>query len=423
MATFTIDLLTGSVYLFSGNFNGSGSTPTTGSTYPQVNTYADLPTPASSYSGEIYIVRTGTGSYVLNRKDAGMYLSISNTWRNLGDTPAYFTSNHFQIIDGVDTAKGITFDVSGITTNVFRKVKVQNSDGTIAYLTDLNTKVDKSVFADYTGTTAPATYLTKTVFNTFTGTTLPANYYNKSQVNSLISGFTTGNTFIASGATKIKVNGDIVTIYSPTGSTGISSWTTLTDKPQWLSGVTKSEFQTGHTHSYNNLTNKLIPGTGISIIENVISATGGSSGGTTNSTLQLIDSVGSVNVNTINATPIVWYTQEFTGTSLNFTGGSRIYIQATGAYEISYVLNVNNDTGSAKNIGTVIRKDGNTDITPMSTSSLSFDLANDSSSNIMPPYLVSLAAGNYIELMAFRIGTTGNAFTKENSSWIRIKKT
>jgi hypothetical protein len=390
-----------------------------------------------------------------------MYLSISNTWRNLGDTPAYFTSNHFQIIDGVDTAKGITFDVSGITTNVFRKLKVQNSDGTIAYLTDLNTKVDKSVFADYTGTTAPATYLTKTVFNTFTGTTLPANYYNKSQingytastyvlignklntsvfntftgttlpanyynksqVNSLISGFTTGNTFIASGATKIKVNGDIVTIYSPTGSTGISSWTTLTDKPQWLSGVTKSEFQTGHTHSYNNLTNKLIPGTGISIIENVISATGGSSGGTTNSTLQLIDSVGSVNVNTINATPIVWYTQEFTGTSLNFTGGSRIYIQATGAYEISYVLNVNNDTGSAKNIGTVIRKDGNTDITPMSTSSLSFDLANDSSSNIMPPYLVSLAAGNYIELMAFRIGTTGNAFTKENSSWIRIKKT
>jgi hypothetical protein len=37
MATFTIDLLTGDVYLFTGDFTGSGGTPTSGATYPEVN--------------------------------------------------------------------------------------------------------------------------------------------------------------------------------------------------------------------------------------------------------------------------------------------------------------------------------------------------------------------------------------------------
>jgi len=51
MATFTIDLLTGQVYLFTGDFTGSGSTPTSGSTYPQASTYGALPTP------EVQVVR------------------------------------------------------------------------------------------------------------------------------------------------------------------------------------------------------------------------------------------------------------------------------------------------------------------------------------------------------------------------------
>ena len=51
MATFTIDLLTGDLYLFTGDFTGSGGTPTSGSTYPEVNTVSELPTPASSSGG------------------------------------------------------------------------------------------------------------------------------------------------------------------------------------------------------------------------------------------------------------------------------------------------------------------------------------------------------------------------------------
>jgi hypothetical protein len=100
----------------------------------------------------------------------------------------------------------------------------------------------------------------------------------------------TGNTyynFIASGETVITQvqTGNLVdvTIYNPSGSSttwglivgditnqtdlvdyvnlqisgatsGLtSSWNEITDKPSWLSGTTLEVFQTGHTHSYNDL--------------------------------------------------------------------------------------------------------------------------------------------------------------------------
>jgi hypothetical protein len=376
MATFTVDLLTGNLYLFTGNFNGSGSTPTSGATYPVVTTYGGLP-PAASHSGEIYVVRQGTGTYVLNRKPSGFYMSISGTWRFLGDTPDFFKSDNFQIYDSADTSKGVMFVTSGISTTTFRKLAIQNSDGTIAYLTDLNTKLDKTAFNDFTGTTLPTTYLKKSTFATYTGTTVPANYYNKAQIN-----YYTGTTVPANYYNKTQIN-------AYTGATLIL---------------------------INGKQNILTAGQGISIVGNVISVTGNTT------TLQLLDTLGGQSVNNITAIGINWSSQVFSGTSLSFTGGSRIYVKATGTYDISYILNVNNDSGSAKNIGTVIRKNGNTDITPMSSASVNINAANDSSTNIMPDYLVSLVNGDYVELMAFRIGTAGAVYTIGNGSWIRAKK-
>jgi hypothetical protein len=342
MATFTIDLLTGNVYLFNKNFGSStGGTSSSGATYPQVVNYAALP-PAALNNGKIYLVLNPSGTYILNRKDAGLYWSNGFNWVILGNVPPYFSNTNFQIYDGVDNTKGVSIVTSGLTSGIFRKLKVQNSDGTIAYLTDLNTKVNTSVFNTYTGTTAPATYLSISNFNNYSGDTF-----------SLIQG--------------------------------------------------KQD--------------TLIAGTGISIVGNTISATGSVS---TNTALQLLDISGGTNVNTIAATPIIWTTQVFTGTSLIFTGGSRIYIQESGVYEISYVLNI--ISSSIKNIGSVIRKNGNVDITPLSTSSFIFDFANNSSGNTMPQYLVSLLNGDYIELVGFRIGTNGVANTKANGTWIKIKK-
>ena len=127
MATFTVDLLTGNVYLFSGDFTGSGSTPSSGSTYPEVNLFSELP-PAASNAGKIYVVRTSSGEYVLNRHEAGLYFSNGILWRRLGDIPSFFLSDNFQIIDSGDNTKGFEFVTSGITSNEFRQIEIQDSD-------------------------------------------------------------------------------------------------------------------------------------------------------------------------------------------------------------------------------------------------------------------------------------------------------
>ena len=171
----------------------------------------------------------------------------------------------------------------------------------------------------------------------------------------------------------------------------------------------------------NNKQDILIAGSGISIVGDTINAIGGS-GSTLNATLQLSDTIGGTDVNKITATPITWSLEIFSGTSLTFTGGSRIYIRANGVYGISYVLNVYSDSNDGKNIGTVIRKNGNTDITSMSSVSFALNLQNDSNTNVMPEYLVSLLEGDYIELMAFRIEYGGTLYTKKNCSWIKIIK-
>jgi len=50
-------------------------------------------------------------------------------------------------------------------------------------------------------------------------------------------------------------------------------------------------------------------------------------------------------------------------------------------------------------------------------------LENDSSTNLMPEYLENLSNGDYIELMAFRIGfNTGAVYTVRNGTWIKIHK-
>ena len=58
----------------------------------------------------------------------------------------------------------------------------------------------------------------------------------------------------------------------------------------------------------------------------------------------------------------------------------------------------------------------------MSSVSFALNLQNDSNTNAMPEYLVSLLDGDYIELMAFRIEYGGTLYTKKNCSWIKIIK-
>jgi len=339
MATFALDLLSGKVFLFVPTLGSGGTSGGTFNGYPEVNTYADLPA-AGAYNGKTYLVRTGTGAYILNRKESGFYYSNGASWYRLGDIPSFFNSSNFQLYDGTDTTKGFDFITSGITSGVFRQLKVQDKNGTIALLTDLNTKVDLSVFQYFTGTTAPNTYLNINNFDIYSGETLSL----------------------------IQAKQDL-----------------------------------------------LIAGNGIKISGNTISVK-------LPSALQLKDLSGGTEVNNITPIAINWITEEYSGNSLNFTGGSRIYIQETTTYELSYVVNLLNQTNQNKTIGSLIRKNGITDITPLSYASYTRNAIDNATTNSMPGYKVDLLNGDYIELIMFRIGGSGSVLTIPDGSWFKIEK-
>lgn len=342
MATFTIDLLSGNAFLFNKEFAATGGTGGGAVlAYDEVNMFNELPS-ASSNNGIIYVVRESSGQYVLNRKEAGLYFSNGATWRRLGDIPSFFSSDRFQVYESSDTGgtTGLNFVTSGITQGNFRQLEIQDKDGTIAYLVDLESKVNTSAFADYTGTTAPATFLNKTDFDSYSATTF-----------SLIQ----------------------------------------------------------------SKQNKLTAGSGISIDNDTIKLDLPNS-------LQIINTSGETDINKIEPTKIDWNEINYTGDSLNFSGGSRIYIKESGNYLISYMLTFKNNSNNKITIGSVVRKNNLEDITQLSSSSYSNDSNNSRGTNSTTNYKVSLSNGDYIELSAFRIGNSGQTSLIKNTTWLNIIK-
>lgn len=95
--------------------------PSGSSVYPEVNTFADLPAAAANV-GKINIVRTPTGIYLINRKEAGLYRSDGANWTRLGDWVTFFNSANLKIYDNSDTSKTMMFVTSGIATGQTRQL-------------------------------------------------------------------------------------------------------------------------------------------------------------------------------------------------------------------------------------------------------------------------------------------------------------
>jgi len=276
---------------------------------------------------------------------------------------------------------------------------------------------------------------TNSGMTTFSGITTVTNGLSLASAHQAkLGGTLSQNTVFTGGASNynLRYAGDYSSNYTSrslvdkgyvdlkvSGST--PSWLTLINRPVWLTGTTLSAFQTAHTHSYTNLNNKLtFTQSGVTTVtqngSNVIIYTP-----ITNVTLQLIDSVGDYEINIISATTITWTTQEFSGTTFNFTGGSKILITENGIFGIGYTLNFINKDAAPKNIGTVVRKNGNIIIAPTTSASVS-TFPYYSAANIMSIYKTNLLAGDYVELIAYRIGDAGSALTIPGGSWITLIK-
>ncbi|MDH3321800.1 MAG: hypothetical protein OEM04_02360, partial [Flavobacteriaceae bacterium] len=99
----------------------------------EVSVYADLPA-ANTVPGEFWMVLNPTGSrFLLNYKASGLYLSEAGSWRKINDAQILLNDNQFAVYNAIDNTKQIAFDVADISTGTKRTATWQDSDGVVAY--------------------------------------------------------------------------------------------------------------------------------------------------------------------------------------------------------------------------------------------------------------------------------------------------
>ncbi len=123
-----------------------------GSTYEEVDVHADLPA-AADHSGEIYVVRTDSGTpwFPIGRKMAGLWRSNGSTWSRLGDWLTAFRDSIFRVYNDADTTKQAAFDLSGIPTATTRTYILPNANTTL-----VGTDVSQTLTNKAVGGLAPA---------------------------------------------------------------------------------------------------------------------------------------------------------------------------------------------------------------------------------------------------------------------------
>lgn len=446
-----IDKISGQVFLF--NISGGGTGTTSGSTYPEVSLFSSLPSAAAN-NGKIYVVLTSSGTYVVNRREAGLYYSNGVAWTRLGDIPSFFSSTNFQVYDGSDNTKGLRFQTSGVTTGQFRTLTIQNSSGTLAYLSDIGAKLDTSVFTGYTATTETRflgieadiaylsgitdTKLNTAIFNAYTGTTAPvlaaavtggtslggvAIFAQKTGRNLEFKGLVQGaNITLTPTATGVTISAA-----SSTGSSGVSydlftGYTATTetrlqgieDDIVYLSGQTDTKLSivafTGY--SATTLTN---------INSRLLTSTFSGYTASTKTQQIILISTGVTDINTVTPTSIPFHTQRRYDTDhFLFTGGTNIRILTAGDYDVSFHVNVESTTASAKSIGVNVYVNGTISNDTLSATRL--ENTGSFAAISLPALQKSFAANDLITLRGYRLLNSGAANTVSNSVFISIRK-
>jgi hypothetical protein len=123
-----------------GNFDFTGSGGGGGSSYidGEVQNFSALPTANPPAVDSAYLVREPEGTWLINRKPAGIYIRVATTgtratdWTYAGILPDVFSDANFLLYDNGDSSKNLAFQLSGITTGSTRTLTVPDASGTIA---------------------------------------------------------------------------------------------------------------------------------------------------------------------------------------------------------------------------------------------------------------------------------------------------
>jgi hypothetical protein len=123
---------------FSGTFDQKGSGGG-GASYidGEVQNFSALPTATPPAVDAAYLVREPEGTWLINRKPAGIYIRVATTgtratdWTYAGILPDVFNDANFLLYDNADSSKNLAFQLSGITTGTTRTLTAPDASGRI----------------------------------------------------------------------------------------------------------------------------------------------------------------------------------------------------------------------------------------------------------------------------------------------------
>jgi len=127
-----------------GNFDFTGSGGGGGASYidGEVQNFSALPTANPPAVDSAYLVREPEGTWLINRKPAGIYIRVATTgtratdWTYAGILPDVFNDANFLLYDNADSSKNLAFQLSGISASTTRTLTVPDASGTIALLSN-----------------------------------------------------------------------------------------------------------------------------------------------------------------------------------------------------------------------------------------------------------------------------------------------
>jgi hypothetical protein len=122
---------------FTGNFDLKGSGGGGGAPYidGEVQNFSALPTANPPAIDSAYLVREAEGTWLINRKPAGIYIRVATTgtratdWTYAGILPDVFNDANFLLYDNGDSSKNLAFQLSGITTGTTRTLTAADRSG------------------------------------------------------------------------------------------------------------------------------------------------------------------------------------------------------------------------------------------------------------------------------------------------------
>jgi|LakMenE01Jun11ns_1017448.scaffolds.fasta_scaffold9789962_3 hypothetical protein len=147
---------------FSGSFDFTGASGGGGSSYldGEVQNFSALPTANPPAVDSAYLVREAEGTWLINRKPAGIYIRVATTgtratdWSYAGAFPDVFNDANFLLYDNGDSSKNLAFQLSGITTGTTRTLTAPDASGTLPLLETANTFTQNQTL-NGTNSTAP----------------------------------------------------------------------------------------------------------------------------------------------------------------------------------------------------------------------------------------------------------------------------